>query len=363
MTKLALGLMSGTSADGLTICAVQTKPFRIVHFKNYPYPKKLQQKLLKAYTLKAPALSRLHYEIGQLYADLTEQFLKDFHVSADAISVIGTHGQTVYHGPHDKTPNTLQIGEPSFLAVRFGCPVVSDFRAMDIALGGEGAPLIPFFDQYIWGRNKTPVMLLNIGGIANLSVVGKNFPTLGFDVGPGNTLMDLLAAAYFRKPYDKDGKIAAAGTPDTTLVTRLLAQKFFRQKPPKSLDKNTFGTSYCKRYFTPKKFGRKNDLLATAAYFTAAAVAKAVQDFVPEKARQKLIISGGGCYNKTLLSFIRQLLPKTQVTTSQSEGIHPHAKESAAFAILADLALKKQINHCARATGAQKNSRLGKVIL
>jgi len=363
MAKLALGLMSGTSADGLTVCAVRVNPFKIIHFKNYPYQKNFQQKLLLAYTLKAPALSRLHYEIGQLYAQLVERFLKDFHLSASDISVIGVHGQTVYHGPHDKTPNTLQIGEPSFLAARFGCPVVSDFRAMDIALGGEGAPLIPFFDEYIWGRKKTPVMLLNIGGIANLSVVGKNFPTLGFDVGPGNTLMDLIAADYFNKPYDTDGKIAAKGTPDTVFVRHLLRQKFFGQKPPKSLDKNTFGSDYCKRYFSPKKFKNKNDLLATATYFTAAAIAKAVTDFVPENARRKLVISGGGCYNKTLLLFISRLLPKTHITTSVSEGIHPHAKESAAFAVFAYLALKKRINHCARATGAQKNSRLGKIIL
>lgn len=363
MTKLALGLMSGTSADGLTICAVQIKPFRIVHFKNYPYPKGFQQKLLRAYMLKAPALSALHYEIGQLYARLTEQFLKNFHISAQDICVIGSHGQTVYHGPHDQIPNTLQIGEPSFLAARFNCPVVSDFRAMDIALGGEGAPLIPFFDEYIWGHQKTPIMLLNIGGISNISVVGEEVATFGFDVGPGNTLMDLITAFYFHKPYDKEGAFAAKGTPDVALVKRLLSQKIFRQKPPKSLDKNAFGADYCKKYFPAEKFKNKNDMLATATYFTAAAIAHAIKNFVTEKAQRKLIVSGGGCYNKTLLNFLCQLLPETKITTSLSEGIDPQAKESAAFAVFAYLALKKQINHCARATGAQKNSCLGKVIL
>ena len=181
MTKLALGLMSGTSADGLTVCAVQPRPFKIVHFKNYPYSAKLQHRLLNAFQLNAAALSELNYELGTLYAKIVARFLTEFHLSANDICVIGSHGQTVLHAPNNHTPHTLQIGEPSFLAVQFKVPVVSDFRAKDIALGGQGAPLIPFFDEYIWGR-KAPKILLNIGGISNVSLVGKNVKTVGFDV-------------------------------------------------------------------------------------------------------------------------------------------------------------------------------------
>ena len=172
MRKIALGLMSGTSADGLTVCAVQIRPFKVLHFKNYAYPAALQHRLLTAFSLRAAELSALHFELGYLYAKTVCKFLKDFSLSAREIEVIGSHGQTVYHGPHDKTPNTLQIGEPSFLSARIGCPVVSDFRPMDIALGGEGAPLIPFFDEYFWGK-KSAKILLNVGGISNFSVVGK----------------------------------------------------------------------------------------------------------------------------------------------------------------------------------------------
>lgn len=361
MTKLSLGLMSGTSADGLTICAVSLQPFKVLHFKNYSYTPAFQQKLLRAYDLKAPQLSALHYEIGQVYAKLVKRFLKDFHLSAKQIGVIGSHGQTIYHGPKDKIPNTLQIGEPSFMAAQLNCPVVSDFRAMDVALGGEGAPLMPFFDQYIWGQKKKPIILLNIGGISNFSVVGKGIKTFGFDVGPGNTLIDLICQAQFNKPFDKNGAGAAKGTADKAHVAALLKQPYFRQKPPKSLDKNTYGEDYLSRYFPPARFKNKYDRLATATYFTAAAIADAITRFVPKKAQYKLVVSGGGCYNKTLLKYLQELLPHMQITTSQAEGIDPQAKESAAFALFGYLALVQKTNHCAFATGARKTAILGKV--
>lgn len=349
--------MSGTSADGLTVCAICPQPFQIVHFKNYPYPKKLQQKLLTAYRLTAPALSELHYEIGSLYAKTVQRFLKEYHLSAAQIEAVGMHGQTVYHGPHDKTPNTLQLGEPSFLAAELNCPVVSDFRAMDIALGGEGAPLIPFFDEYVFGQ-ETPKVLLNIGGISNVSVVGKHMKTQGFDCGPGNTLIDLVCQQYFHKPFDKNGALAVKGTPDVQLVSRLLKQPFFRQKPPKSVDKNAFGQAYLHRYFPVKN---PHDLLATLTYFTAACIAQAVTDFIPKQASAEMVVSGGGCYNQTLLRNLGGLLPDTWITTSSAYGIDPQAKESAAFALFAWLNLHRKVNHCARATGARKTGILGKV--
>lgn len=362
MTKIALGLMSGTSADGLTVCAVRPAPFKILHFKNYPYPPALQQRLLNALHLTAPELSRLHFELGALYAKIVRKFLKDFNLNAADIAVIGSHGQTVYHGPHDKTPNTLQIGDPSFLACELGVPVVSDFRAKDMALGGEGAPLIPFFDEYIWGKG-SPKILLNVGGISNFSVVGKNIKTFGFDVGPGNTLIDIACQQLLNKPFDKNGQTAAKGTPDKALVKKLLTQKFFAQKPPKSLDKNEFGKVYLEKYFAFPNNRSVPDLLATLTYFTAAAVAKAVTDFVPKNAQKELVASGGGCYNQTLLKFLRELLPHVKVTTTLAYGIDPQAKEAASFALFGWLAFKRKINHCAHATGARKNTILGKITL
>ncbi len=360
MTKLVLGLMSGTSADGLTIAAVQIRPFKIVHFKNYPYAKAFQQKLLHAFEYTAPKLSQLHYEIGGLYAKIVQRFLKDFQLSSAHIAAVGMHGQTIYHGPHDKVPNTLQLGEPSFLAAAFHVPVISDFRAMDIALGGEGAPLMPFFDEYMWGQEKTPKILLNIGGISNIAIVGKNRRTFGFDCGPGNTLIDLVCQQYFHKPFDKNGALAAKGTPDKKLVEKLLKQKFFTQKPPKSLDKNSFGNAYLARYFSTLA---GHNLLATLTYFTAAAIAHNITQFVPKNAQHELVLSGGGCYNQTLVKCLQELLPHMQITTSLSYGINPQAKEAAAFALFAWLNLQRKTNHCAYATGAVQSAILGKVTL
>lgn len=218
---------------------------------------------------------------------------------------------------------------------------------------------MPFFDAYVFGK-KSPKMLLNIGGISNLSIVGKNIQTMGFDCGPGNTLIDLACQTYFNKPFDKDGALACQGKPNKRLVNKLLRQQFFNRKPPKSLDKNTFGLAYLKRYF-PK--GNPCDLLATLTYFTAAAIAQSIVRFVPKKAQKEIVISGGGCYNKMLLRFLHELLPHIKISISSVYAMDPQAKEAAAFALFAWLNLKRKINHCAHATGANKNAILGKVTL
>lgn len=356
-----LGLMSGTSCDGLTVCAVNPEPFEILAFKNYDYPAALQKKLLRAPELRAAALSELNFELGKLYAQKTELFLKSAGLKKTDIFCAGMHGQTIYHGPTDKTPNTLQIAEPAFLAEMLGRPVVSHFRERDMALGGQGAPLMPFFDEYVFGRGK-PKILLNLGGISNISVVGKGVKTFGFDCGPANTLMDLACEKYLHLPFDKNGAHAAHGQADTALVSRLLRQKYFRQKPPKSLDKNDFGPEYLEKYFSDFGPQRVPDLLATLNYFTAAAVADALVRFVPAKQRKEIIVSGGGTFNPVLLDNLRRLTGLPVITSAQT-GIDPQAKEAAAFALMAWLAVRGQKNHCARATGAHKNAVLGQITL
>ena len=356
--KIVLGLMSGTSADGLTVCAVSVHPFKVLAFKNYKYQPALQQKLLYAYCLSVAELSALHYELGALYTRDVMRFLKEFHFAPEQVEVVGMHGQTVYHGPYDKTPNTFQIGEPSFLALKLKCPVVSDFRAADIALGGAGAPLIAFFDQFIFGKG-APKILLNLGGIANFSVVGKGVKPFAFDAGPANSLLDLAHQHHFGKPFDKNGAVAARGNPDKKLVASLLRQPYFKRKPPKSLDKNAFGKTYLARYFN--KITSPHDLLATLSFFTAACVAEAVSDFVPKKYQREIIVSGGGAHNKQVLMYLQKCLPDIQITTSNAYGIDVQAKESAAFALFGYLALHKKINHCSQATGARKDTILGKI--
>ncbi len=361
MSNVALGLMSGTSADGLTLCAVRVQPFKALCFKNYAYPAALRQKLLNAYRLRAPELSKLHFALGKLYAQKAKAFLRAAKISPKQIYVIGSHGQTVYHGPQDKTPNTLQIGEPSFLAYALNAPVVSDFRPQDMALGGQGAPLVPFFDAFLWGQ-KSPRVLLNVGGISNVTAAGRGVTTDGFDAGPGNTLMDLACQHFLRLPFDKNGTRAAKGRADEALVHRLLKQPFFRRKPPKSLDKNAFGETYLNTHFAAYGPERINDLLATLNLFTAAAVTRALE-FLPAACRARIWVSGGGAFNNTLLANLRRLNPAAQVRSTQEAGLHPLAKESAAFAVMAYEALHRRANHCPRATGARRAAVLGKITL
>ncbi len=357
--NIALGLMSGTSCDGLTLAAVQLKPFAILAFENYVYPAALQERLLDARQLRAPQLAALHFELGRLYAQKTKQFLQKYKISADKLLCAGMHGQTVYHGPNDPVPNTLQLAEPSFLAELLGCPVVSNFRERDIALGGQGAPLMPGFDEFLFGRGPAKI-LLNLGGIANLSVVGKNSKTYGFDCGPANTLMDLACRRYLHQPYDKNGTRAARGTPDKQLVARLIKQKFFAKKPPKSLDKNMFAEDYLQRYFTAFGPVHINDLLATLNYFTAAAVALAIKKFVPVCQQKEIIVSGGGAFNQTLLRHLHELIGLPVVTT-EKYGLPPQAKEAAAFAWFAARAVQGKTNHCPGATGARQQAVLGRI--
>ena len=357
--KLFLGLMSGTSCDGLTIAAVQLSPFSVIAFQNYPYPSALRKKLLNAYNLRAAQLSQLHFELGKLYAQKAAQFLQKFKISKTQLSGVGMHGQTIYHGPKDKIPNTLQIAEPSFLAEVLNCPIVSNFRERDVILGGQGAPLIPFFDEFVFGKS-TPKILLNLGGIANLSIVGKNIKTIGFDCGPANTLMDLACEKFLHQPFDKNGSRAAKGKPDKLLVNRLLRQRFFQQQPPKSLDKNAFGISYLNKHFSAYSAQQINDLLATLNYFTAAAVAYAINKFIPDNQQKELIVSGGGAFNNTLIKNLRELTGMP-VCTSLKYHLPPQAKEAAAFALFAALTLQKKTNHCPHATGAHKKVILGRI--
>ena len=359
--KIVLGLMSGTSCDGLTICAVLPSPFKILCFKNYPYTPSLQKRLLKAPESTVPELSALHFELGKLYAQKTLLFLKQTKLKKENILAVGMHGQTVYHGPNDIVPNTLQIAEPSVLAEALQCPIVSNFRERDIALGGEGAPLIPFFDEYLFGKGSAKI-LLNLGGISNISLVGKGIKTIGFDCGPANTLMDLACEKFLGIPFDKNGSLAAQGVPDKEIVKRLLKQQYFSQNPPKSLDKNEFGKKYLEKYFSSYSSENIKDLSATLNFFTAACITDAIKRFVPKRHQKEIIVSGGGAYNQTLLSHLKKLtaLP---VNTSAQKGIDPQAKEAAAFAVMAWLALAGKKNHCPHATGAKRTTILGKITL
>ena len=349
MSKFALGLMSGTSADGLTLALLDVKAKKLVCFKNYSYPKNLQKEILQAINFTTPKLAELNFKIGKIYLTLTQKFLKDFKINKKDISVIGMHGQTVYHNV--KTPCTLQIGEAAFLAKNLEIPTVNNFRPSAIALGGQGAPLVPIFEDYFFAE-KTPKILLNIGGISNASYVKKD-KTFGFDCGPGNVLSD-FAISYLTKSkqnFDKGGQLAAKTKPDIKKAKEI-AKKYLYKKMI-SLDRNIFTEPFFKKYFP--KLNIKD--LATLNYLTALIIAQNIKKFILKKYSVKtLYVSGGGAYNKTLINNLKILLPELQIKILDT--LNPMAKEAACFAYLAYLAINKiPVNK--HLIGTTKNTIIG----
>ncbi|MCR5505276.1 MAG: anhydro-N-acetylmuramic acid kinase [Elusimicrobiaceae bacterium] len=332
MSNLFLGLMSGTSADGLTLAILDVKAKKIICFKNYNYPKILQKEILQAPSFDTAKLAELNFKLGKIYLSLTQKFLKDFKINKKDISAIGLHGQTVYH--NGKIPCTLQIGEAAFLAKNLGIPVINNFRPSAIALGGQGAPLVPIFEDYFLA-DKNPKILLNIGGISNASYVQKN-KTFGFDLGPGNVLSDYAISQLSKgkKSFDSNGKFAAANKPDIKKAKEIA--KNFLYKKIISLDRSVFTKPFFEKYFS--HLTQKD--LATLNYLTALIITQNIKKFILKKYNVKeLLISGGGIYNKTLINNLKNLLPELKIKILDT--IDPMAKEAACFAYLAYLALHK----------------------
>ncbi|OGS12365.1 MAG: anhydro-N-acetylmuramic acid kinase [Elusimicrobia bacterium RIFOXYA12_FULL_57_11] len=367
-TRKILGLMSGTSADGLSIalCEVAGRGavLKVTKFANYAYPAALQAEILSAGGMQAPELSALNFALGRLWAGMVRRFCRAHRVAYTSVAVIGSHGQTVWHAP-GTGGHTLQIGEAAFIAEETGVPVVSDFRPADMAAGGEGAPLIPFLDEHLFGGGR-PVALQNIGGVGNIAFTGKGVKTTGFDTGPGNSLMDTAVCLLSggKAFYDRNGALAAAGRPDLEKVRELLALPFFGRRPPKSLDRGEFSTAFLAKHF-PGRLSRKTgpDLLATLNAFTAGSIALAFKRCAPRGIRE-LIVSGGGALNPVLLDNIAALLLPSgvKVRSCAEFGLHPLAKEPACFALLAWQALARRANHCPSATGARGVRVLGKIM-
>ncbi len=349
----AIGLMSGTSADGVSAALVEITrhKLKVLNCRTFPYPASLRRRILNAVHLTAPELSRLNFELGEVFARAALKIKE-----RPSVTVIGSHGQTVWHGPQDDPPNTLQIAEPSVIAERTGIPVVADFRCRDMAAGGQGAPLVPAFDLFVFGQGPWRCVQ-NIGGIGNISVVGHGRLAMAFDTGPGNCLMDeaVRLATHGRQSMDKDGRLARQGRPDERLIKRLLATEYFRRQPPKSLDKSAFNV--------PSRHRRLPDILATLTLFTARSIEDSYRRFIFPKYRiQEVVLSGGGALNPVLMAHLRRLLAPVKVTTSAYYGLPVMAKEAACFAWLGLRAFQGLPNNCPQATGARGPRVLGKII-
>jgi len=341
------GLISGTSADGIDVAVVDIgERIEVVAAKTIPYPPEVRRAILSV--MDVAEISRLNFLLGELFAEA----LRHTGVPIETIELIGSHGQTIFHEGQPveflgrKVASTMQIGEAAVIAERTGIETIADFRAADIAAGGQGAPLVPFLDYQLFRHPQRTRIALNIGGIANITVIPADAApadVIAFDTGPGNMLMDALAP-----PFDRDGERARAGRVNTRLLDELLADPYYHHDPPKSCGREQYGAEFIQRTGID---------IATAAELTARTIALAVERY---PAKHEVIASGGGVHNRHLMERLRALL-RPRLTTSAEFGIDPDAKEAILFAVLAYQTRQRRSGNLPSATGARRPAILGKV--
>lgn len=357
-----LGLSSGTSHDAIDAAVVEfrldgdTVHGTLVHAAAHPYPAELRAEILDALPPRPVSLAgvcRLDTLIGQSFADAATATVAE----AGPVDLVCSHGQTLYHWVEDGTVRgTLQLGQPAWIAERLGVPVVSDVRTADVAAGGQGAPLVSLLDTLLLGGLPGPAGALNLGGIANLTAVGQGAP-VAFDTGPANALMDAAALARTGRPYDENGRLAAAGRVDPALLAALLAEPYYRREPPKSTGKELFHADYLGGHLAGRAPLQAEDLLATLAELTARTVADAVR----EQGLKTLVVSGGGADNPVLTERIGALLPGVELLRSDALGLPSAAKEAAAFALLGWFTAHGLPGTLPSCTGAAGSRILGRI--
>ncbi len=362
--QLFIGLMSGTSLDGVDGVLVDfsgAQPDVLAHQAN-PFPPALKQELL---ALNTPSDNELHRAalaangLVRVYAQTVQALLTDTQTSASDVCAIGAHGQTVRHQPgaFDGTGYTLQLNNPALLAELTNIDVVADFRSRDVAAGGQGAPLVPVFHQGIFGQTGNTVGVLNIGGIANLSVLRAEGDVLGFDCGPGNALLDHWCQAHTGYAFDNDGAWGASGTVIEPLLHIMLAEPFLHQTPPKSTGRDLFHPTWLAHQLSGYANAKPADVQATLTEFTARAC---VNDVLRHAAdATELIVCGGGALNGSLMQRLQTGLPQVRVLSSAERGMPPLQVEAAAFAWLARQTVLGLPGNLPKVTGAQGARILG----
>jgi len=405
---IVAGVMSGTSADGIDVALLefsdaQGSPlspkkgrpprshkansltgeasFKFLGHAELPYPADVRRLVLASMNSPRASvadLARLNFLLGDLYAEAVLSAQKKLKLKAD---LVGCHGQTLYHQGRPATflgrqlAVTWQVGDGSRMAVKLGVPVVSDFRPADVAAGGKGAPLVPFLDYLLYRDPRVGRVMLNIGGIANVTALPPGATldqVIAFDTGPGNMVIDALAEQLFGEACDRDGKIAASGRALEDVVRRFLGENYFRQKPPKTAGREEFGREFAREFLqTCNLWGKehdtpveKKDVVATATAFTARSIREALRLYVMKKGSfSELIASGGGTKNPTLMNGLRSGVEEFGLTVRSSDefGIPSGAKEAVAFAALAYETWNRRPSNVPSATGAARPVVLGKV--
>lgn len=381
-----IGMMSGTSADGIDAALVRIEgapPSISAKFERHyhaVFPATVRTAILRlangAATTTAE-ISQLNFLLGEEFARAAIAACKRWRVPFSKIDLIGSHGQTIYHqglasrvfGAR-RVASTLQIGEPSTIAARTGVRTVADFRPADMAAGGQGAPLVPFVDYLLYRDEAGGRVALNIGGIANVTVIpagARPADVFAFDTGPGNMIVDALVASMTRgrSGFDRDAHIALRGHTIPALLERMMREPYLRKRPPKSCGREQFGLEYAGKLLAwgRKRRSKPEDMVRTATVFTSLSIAAALKKFVFGRARiHELIVAGGGAKNPLMLAQLAAALPGIEITPASHFGVPAEAKEAFAFAVLAYEAYHGRPNNLPSATGAKKAVVMGKVV-
>jgi len=381
---LVLGMMSGTSADGIDVALARISSApphvdaKLLGHTSFSIPPPLRKEILRVaeqQPITAGALSQLNFRLGETFADAAIAACRKLRISPRRVSLIGSHGQTIFHQGRaaaylgTPTASTLQIGELSIIAAHTGITTVGDFRPADIAMGGQGAPLVPYVDYLLYRHAKIGRVSLNLGGIANITVLpraAKPRQVFAFDTGPANMLIDALVSHFThgRQRYDKNAVLAAQGRSLPELLNELLHDPYLKLAPPKSTGREYYGHAYLKNLFVlGRRYRAKpNDLIRAATIFTALSVVDALNRFVlPKTDIRQLIVSGGGAHNPLILAQLSAVLPGIEVLPSSRLGIPEDAKEAYAFALLAYESFHRRPANLPSATGARGPAILGKI--
>jgi anhydro-N-acetylmuramic acid kinase len=384
-TMRVIGMMSGTSADGIDAALVEiggAPPSLTAKLEGHfhvPFPTYVRERVLRianGAAVPAAEISELNFLLGEELGRAVASACKKWRVATQDVALVGSHGQTVFHQGIKmrcqgkvRVPSTLQIGDISVIAARTGITTIGDFRPADMAAGGQGAPLIPFTDYLLYGDSLRGRVALNIGGIANVTVIPAHARTdevFAFDTGPGNMIVDALVERTTRghEEFDRDARIALSGRTISELLVRLMREPYLRQRPPKSTGRELFGADYAQELLA---WGKRHhagaaDLIRTATIFTAMSIADAFRRFILPRAHvEELIVAGGGVHNPLMMAQLAASLPGIEVVPASRFGVPPEAKEAFGFALLAYETFHGRPANLPSATGAKRGAVLGKI--
>jgi anhydro-N-acetylmuramic acid kinase len=384
-SRNVIGLMSGTSFDGIDACLVKitgnglSTEIEIIEFETYPYKEEIRELIFdasKEQTGRVDKICQLNFTLGKLFADAAGQIAEKSSIPISDIDIIGSHGQTIYHisslkeKADKKVRSTLQIAEPSIIAQETGVTTVADFRTRDIAAGGEGAPLVPYADFILFGKDGIGRAVQNIGGIANVTFLPAGCSIneiIAFDNGPGNMIIDRFAEIITegKLKYDKDGELASKGKLNQDLLERLCSHPYLSIPPPKSTGREDFGIQFSDNLYEELKRDNVDflDTITTVTVFTAKSISDSYRKYIqPSYKLSEVVMSGGGVYNPILLQFLKEYLENINIRKVEEFGIPSDAKEALAFAILANETICGNPGNVPSATGARERVVLGKII-